>query len=205
MNIVSWRVSHVVAIGDHYQCGDLQDMVPFVCQESKLCCQTLCCPQVRKTRFSCLESRQFHWLYNLLCAAPTRIWWPSLALMRPTCLSSGTGLEAGWFLQSSWTFNPWLALRYSLWSAIGMTIALHIGYDNFIELLSGAHWMDNHFRTAPMESNLPVILAVLGIWYLSLLKLKDLKRSLPGMATSLVLRRMPCFPTINTCTGPYKG
>ena len=84
-----------------------------------------------------------------------------------------------------------------------MTIALHIGYDNFIELLSGAHWMDNHFRTAPMESNLPVILAVLGIWYLSLLKLKDLKRSLPGMATSLVLRRMPCCPTINTCIGLY--
>ena len=56
-------------------------------------------------------------------------------------------------------------LRYSLWSAIGMSIALNIGYDNFVELLSGAHWMDNHFRTAPLESNLPVILAVLGIWY----------------------------------------
>lgn len=62
-------------------------------------------------------------------------------------------------------FWDWVGGRYSLWSAIGMTIALHIGYDNFIELLSGAHWMDNHFRTAPMESNLPVILAVLGIWY----------------------------------------
>ena len=46
-----------------------------------------------------------------------------------------------------------------------MSIALNIGYDNFVELLSGAHWMDNHFRTAPLESNLPVILAVLGIWY----------------------------------------
>ena len=62
-------------------------------------------------------------------------------------------------------FNAWWVLRYSLWSAIGMTIALNIGYDNFVELLSGAHWMDNHFRTAPLESNLPVILALLGIWY----------------------------------------
>jgi glucose-6-phosphate isomerase len=62
-------------------------------------------------------------------------------------------------------FWDWVGGRYSLWSAIGMTIALHIGYDNFVELLSGAHWMDNHFRTAPLESNLPVILAVLGIWY----------------------------------------
>merc|ERR1712200_23915 len=62
-------------------------------------------------------------------------------------------------------FWDWVGGRYSLWAAIGMTIALHIGYDNFVELLSGAHWMDNHFRTAPMESNLPVILAVLGIWY----------------------------------------
>ena len=62
-------------------------------------------------------------------------------------------------------FNACWVLRYSLWSAIGMTIALNIGYDNFVELLSGAHWMDNHFRTAPLESNLPVILALLGIWY----------------------------------------
>ena len=61
-------------------------------------------------------------------------------------------------------FNSWVALRYSLWSAIGMSIALNIGFDNFVELLSGAHWMDNHFRTAPLESNLPVILALLGIW-----------------------------------------
>merc|ERR1711936_984187 len=62
-------------------------------------------------------------------------------------------------------FWDWVGGRYSLWSAIGMTIALNIGFDNFVELLSGAHWMDNHFRTAPLESNLPVILAVLGIWY----------------------------------------
>jgi len=62
-------------------------------------------------------------------------------------------------------FWDWVGGRYSLWSAIGMTIALNIGYDNFEHLLSGAHWMDNHFKTAPLEGNIPVILAVLGIWY----------------------------------------
>merc|ERR1719466_397958 len=62
-------------------------------------------------------------------------------------------------------FWDWVGGRYSLWSAIGMSIALNIGFENFEHLLSGAHWMDNHFRTAPLESNIPVILAVLGVWY----------------------------------------
>ncbi|KAK7114133.1 glucose-6-phosphate isomerase-like [Littorina saxatilis] len=62
-------------------------------------------------------------------------------------------------------FWDWVGGRYSLWSAIGMSIALHIGMDNFEELLSGAHFMDQHFCSAPLESNLPVILALLGIWY----------------------------------------
>jgi len=48
---------------------------------------------------------------------------------------------------------------------MGMTIALHIGFDNFIDLLEGAHFIDNHFRTAPLHKNVPVILALLGIWY----------------------------------------
>jgi len=62
-------------------------------------------------------------------------------------------------------FWDWVGGRYSLWSAIGMTIALNIGFDNFEKLLSGAHFMDNHFRTAPCEKNVPVILALLGVWY----------------------------------------
>lgn len=48
---------------------------------------------------------------------------------------------------------PCLLLRYSLWSAIGLSIAIHIGFDNFVKLLSGAHFMDNHFKTAPLEKN----------------------------------------------------
>lgn len=62
-------------------------------------------------------------------------------------------------------FWDWVGGRYSLWSAIGLSIALHIGFDNFEKLLSGAHFMDNHFKTAPLEKNIPVILALLGVWY----------------------------------------
>merc|ERR1719187_1839642 len=62
-------------------------------------------------------------------------------------------------------FWDWVGGRYSLWSAIGMSIALNIGFDNFEKLLSGAHWMDNHFKTAPLDQNLPVLLALLGVWY----------------------------------------
>ena len=62
-------------------------------------------------------------------------------------------------------FWDWVGGRYSLWSAIGLAIALFIGTKNFEALLAGAHAMDEHFRTAPLEKNMPVILALLGIWY----------------------------------------
>ena len=62
-------------------------------------------------------------------------------------------------------FWDWVGGRYSLWSAIGLSIAIAIGFDNFSGLLDGAHDMDEHFRTAPLEANLPVTLALLGIWY----------------------------------------
>ncbi|RDV29032.1 glucose-6-phosphate isomerase [Alteromonas aestuariivivens] len=59
----------------------------------------------------------------------------------------------------------WVGGRYSLWSAIGLPIALALGFDNFKSLLEGAHEMDKHFKTAPSKQNLPVIMAMLGIWY----------------------------------------
>lgn len=62
-------------------------------------------------------------------------------------------------------FWDWVGGRYSLWSAIGLSIALYIGMDNFEQLLAGAHEMDHHFRTAPLEKNMPAIMAMLGIWY----------------------------------------
>ena len=62
-------------------------------------------------------------------------------------------------------FWDWVGGRYSLWSAIGLSIVLSIGYDNYIELLTGAHAMDNHFRNTKFNENIPVILALIGIWY----------------------------------------
>jgi glucose-6-phosphate isomerase len=62
-------------------------------------------------------------------------------------------------------FWDWVGGRYSLWSAIGLSIACNIGFENFEALLTGAHEMDNHFKNTPFEKNIPVILALLGIWY----------------------------------------
>jgi glucose-6-phosphate isomerase len=62
-------------------------------------------------------------------------------------------------------FWDWVGGRYSLWSAIGLSIALYVGMDNFEALLSGGHEMDIHFKTAPLEQNIPVIMALIGIWY----------------------------------------
>uniref|UniRef100_A0A8C4IKS1 Glucose-6-phosphate isomerase n=1 Tax=Dicentrarchus labrax TaxID=13489 RepID=A0A8C4IKS1_DICLA len=69
--------------------------------------------------------------------------------------------------ENMFEFWDWVGGRFSLWSAIGMAIALHIGFDNFEKLLSGGHWMDNHFRSAPLDKNAPVLLALLGIWYIN--------------------------------------
>jgi glucose-6-phosphate isomerase len=62
-------------------------------------------------------------------------------------------------------FWDWVGGRYSLWGAAGLSIALYVGMDSFERLLAGAHDMDEHFRTAPFEENMPVILALLGVWY----------------------------------------
>ena len=62
-------------------------------------------------------------------------------------------------------FWDWVGGRYSLWSAIGLSIALYVGMDNFEDLLAGGHEIDNHFKTAPLEQNMPVIMALIGIWY----------------------------------------
>ncbi|CAG7847579.1 Glucose-6-phosphate isomerase Short=GPI; AltName: Full=Phosphoglucose isomerase; Short=PGI; AltName: Full=Phosphohexose isomerase; Short=PHI [Serendipita indica DSM 11827] len=67
--------------------------------------------------------------------------------------------------ENMFQFWDWVGGRYSLWSAIGLSIALVIGFDNFKALLEGAHEMDKHFTSTPLENNLPVIMAALGIWY----------------------------------------
>lgn len=73
--------------------------------------------------------------------------------------------EFGIDTDNMFEFWDWVGGRYSLWSAIGLSIALAVGYDNFVELLDGAHEMDNHFSSTELESNIPVILALIGLWY----------------------------------------
>lgn len=67
--------------------------------------------------------------------------------------------------ENMFRFWDWVGGRYSLWSAIGLSIACTIGFEKFVELLEGAHAMDLHFRKEPFEKNIPVILALIGIWY----------------------------------------
>jgi glucose-6-phosphate isomerase len=86
-------------------------------------------------------------------------------------------------------FWDWVGGRYSLWSAVGLSIAAYTGFENFIELLSGAHDMDMHFRSEPFERNIPALLALIGIWY----------NNFFGAATAAVLpydqymRRFPAY------------
>jgi len=72
--------------------------------------------------------------------------------------------EFGIDTNNMFEFWDWVGGRYSLWSAIGLSIALSIGFGNFEALLSGAHEMDKHFRTAPLEKNIPATLALVGLW-----------------------------------------
>jgi glucose-6-phosphate isomerase len=69
--------------------------------------------------------------------------------------------------ENMFPFWDWVGGRYSLWSAIGLSIALTIGYDGFEQLLQGAHHIDRHFSTAPFHENIPVVMALLGIWYVN--------------------------------------
>jgi glucose-6-phosphate isomerase len=73
--------------------------------------------------------------------------------------------EFGIAPENMFVFWDWVGGRYSLWSSIGLSIACTIGFENFTNLLEGAHAMDNHFKNEPFEKNIPVILALIGVWY----------------------------------------
>jgi glucose-6-phosphate isomerase len=91
--------------------------------------------------------------------------------------------------ECTFEFWDWVGGRYSSWSAIGLTVALAVGFDRFVELLDGAHVVDRHFIGAPFEENIPVLMAMLGIWY----------RNFFGASTKAVLpydqylRRFPAY------------
>ncbi|WP_420388391.1 glucose-6-phosphate isomerase [Roseivirga sp.] len=79
--------------------------------------------------------------------------------------NAGAVAEFGIDTANMFEFWDWVGGRYSLWSSIGLSIACTIGYDNFEELLTGAYEMDQHFINTPLEDNIPVILALIGLWY----------------------------------------
>ena len=83
--------------------------------------------------------------------------------------NQNAAMEFGISRDNIFEFWAWVGGRYSLWSSIGLPIALSIGYDRFIELLDGAYEMDRHFLEAPLEQNMPVIMALIGIWYINFL------------------------------------
>jgi glucose-6-phosphate isomerase len=73
--------------------------------------------------------------------------------------------EFGIAAENMFVFWDWVGGRYSLWSSIGISIACTVGYDHFVQLLEGAHQVDHHFQHEPFEKNIPVMLALLGVWY----------------------------------------
>ncbi|MCW8853116.1 MAG: glucose-6-phosphate isomerase, partial [Gammaproteobacteria bacterium] len=97
--------------------------------------------------------------------------------------------EFGIDLKNVFEFWDWVGGRYSLWSAIGLPIALYLGMDHFESLLEGAHEMDRHFAEAPLEENMPVILALLGVWYNNFFD----AQSHAIMPYSQYLERLPAF------------
>jgi glucose-6-phosphate isomerase len=84
-----------------------------------------------------------------------------VAVSTNTAAVSAFGIDTA----NMFRFWDWVGGRYSIWSAIGLPVMLAVGYDGFRAFLDGAHAMDEHFRSAPLEQNMPVMLAVLGIWY----------------------------------------
>ncbi|MCG8638024.1 MAG: glucose-6-phosphate isomerase [Desulfobacterales bacterium] len=103
--------------------------------------------------------------------------------------NEGKVREFGIDPENMFRFWDFVGGRFSIWSAIGLPVACYIGYDRFIEFLEGAHGMDTHFRTAPLEENMPVILALLGIWYNNFFK-AETEAIFPY---NQYLRRLPAY------------
>jgi glucose-6-phosphate isomerase len=126
-----------------------------------------------ETTLFIVASKTFTTLETLANANSAKAWLLS-ALHAPAAVSrhfvalstNAPAVEAfGIDPDNMFIFWDWVGGRYSLWSAIGLSIALQIGWGNFQALLAGAHAMDIHFREAPLDANMPVILGMLGIWY----------------------------------------
>lgn len=130
----------------------------------------LCDPE---TTLFIIASKTFTTIETITNAVTARDWFLNIAKDKAhvskhfVALSTNEAAvtEFGIAKENMFRFWDWVGGRYSLWCAIGLSIMLSIGYDNFKEMLDGAHAMDMHYLQTPLEKNLPVILAVLGVWY----------------------------------------
>jgi glucose-6-phosphate isomerase len=116
-----------------------------------------------------VASKSFTTLETMTNARSARAWFTARGgrdVARHFCaLTSNVEAAAEFGISTTFGFWDWVGGRYSMWSAIGLPIAIAVGPQRFRELLAGAHAMDEHFRSAPLERNLPVQLALLDIWY----------------------------------------
>ena len=126
-----------------------------------------------ETTLFIVSSKSFNTLETLKNAQAARLWYLAQggteAQLYRHFIAVSSNLEAavafGIHEENVFPMWDWVGGRYSLWSAIGLPIALAIDMSNFKELLSGAYSMDQHFKNAPFEQNMPVLMALLGIWY----------------------------------------
>ena len=108
------------------------------------------------------------WLVEALGSAATPHHFVAVSTNRAKVVEFGIDPE------HMFEFWDWVGGRFSLWSAIGLSIAVAVGFDRYAELLAGAAAMDEHFRTRPLDQNMPVLLAMVGIWNANFLKAKAL-------------------------------
>lgn len=100
-----------------------------------------------------------NWLVSALGEEAVKNHFAALSTNAEACAAFGIDVT------NMFAFWDWVGGRYSVWSAIGLPVAIAIGFERFEQFLDGAHALDEHFRTAPLEQNMPVILGLLGVWY----------------------------------------
>jgi glucose-6-phosphate isomerase len=135
-----------------------------------------------ETTLFVVASKTFSTMETLTNAKTAREWMLSHGCpddqIRQHFVALSTNVEAaakfGIAPENVFPFWNWAGGRYSVWSAIGLSIALYVGADKFEEMLAGAHEMDLHFQQAPLEKNLPVLMALLGVWNINFLGLQAL-------------------------------
>ena len=150
-----------------------------------------------ETTLFIISSKSFTTQETMLNAHSARSWFVDLVGMESAvakhfvAVSTNHEATAAFGIDSDNVFEfwDWVGGRYSLWSAIGLPIAIYLGMDHFEDLLEGAHEMDRHFAEAPLEHNMPVILAMLGIWYNNFFD----AQSHAIMPYSQYLERLPAF------------